>query len=227
VTVARRKLIIVGDSSFAEVACEMFDAAGAYEVVGFAVHRQYLRRETLLGRPVHALDDIEHIHPAAETEAFVALAYRELNRARTRLCAEMKRRGYRLATYVSPQAFVWRNVSIGENCFIFENNVLQPFVTVGNNVILWSGNHIGHHAVLDDNIFIASHVVISGHVHVGANCFLGVNATVADTVRIAADNWIGPNALITKDTAPRQVFRTASTEPSSVDSFRFFKVRND
>lgn len=224
---ARRKLIIIGDSSFAEVACEMFDAAGEYDVVGFAVHRQYLRRESLLGRPVHVLEEIGQTHPPAEADAFVAIAYRELNRARTRLCAEVKGRGYRLISYVSPQASVWRNVTIGENCFIFENNVLQPFVTIGNNVILWSGNHIGHHAVLDDNIFIASHVVISGHVHVGANCFLGVNATVADTVKIAADNWIGPNTLITKDTQPRQVFRTASTEPSPVDSFRFLKVRND
>jgi sugar O-acyltransferase (sialic acid O-acetyltransferase NeuD family) len=225
--VTRRRLIIVGDSSFAEVACEMFDAAGDYEVACFAVHRQYLRRDTLLGRPVHAIEDIARICPPAETEAFVALTYRELNRVRTRICAEMRQRGYRLATYVSPQAFVWRNVRIGENCFIFENNVLQPFVSIGDNVILWSGNHVGHHSVLGDNIFVASHVVISGHVEIGDNCFLGVNATVADTVKIAADNWIGPNTLITKDTGPRQVYRAASTAPSPVDSFRFLRVRDD
>jgi sugar O-acyltransferase (sialic acid O-acetyltransferase NeuD family) len=224
---ARRKLIIVGDSSFAEVACEMFDAAGDYEPVGFTVHRQYLRRRTLLDRPVHALEDIERVCPATEADAFVAVAYRELNRVRTRLCAEVKGRGYRLATYVSPHALVWRNVSVGENCFIFEGNVLQPFVGVGNNVILWSGNHIGHHSVLEDNIFVASHVVISGHCHIGANSFLGVNAAVADTVTIGADNWIGPNVLITKDTKARQVFRTPSTGPSAVDSFRFLQVRSD
>ena len=43
---------------------------------------------------------------------------------------------------------------IGENSFIFENNVIQPFVRVGNNCILWSGNHVGHRTVLRDHVFV-------------------------------------------------------------------------
>jgi sugar O-acyltransferase (sialic acid O-acetyltransferase NeuD family) len=221
---ARRKLVIVGDSSFAEIACEMFEVAGNHEVAAFAVHREYLKRQDLLGRPVCALEDIDRLIPPADADAFVALTYRELNRARTRLCAEMKKKGYRLATYVSPAAFVWRNVTIGENCFIFENNVVQPFVKIGDNVILWSGNHIGHHSTIEDNVFVASHVVISGHVTVGSNTFLGVNATVADTVKIGVDNWIGPNALVTKDTEDDAMYRVDSTPQSRVGSLRFFRV---
>ena len=221
---ARRKLVIVGDSSFAAVACEMFDAAGDYEVAAFAVHRAYLKQDALLDRPVHALEEIDQLCPPAEADAFVALTYRELNRARARLCAEMKAKGYRLATYISPHAFVWRNVTLGENCFIFENNVVQPFVKIGDNVILWSGNHIGHHSSIEDNVFLASHVVISGHVTVGRNTFIGVNATVADTVNIGVDNWIGPNALVTKDTESGAMYRVDSTAKSQVGSLRFFRV---
>ena len=77
------------------------------------------------------------------------------------------------ASYVSPRAFVWRNVKLGEHCFIFENNVLQPFVNIGDNVVLWSGNHIGHHSKIGDHCFVSSHVVVSGFCDIGANCFLG------------------------------------------------------
>lgn len=217
-------LVIVGDSSFAEIACEYFAAASRYEVVGFTVDREFLRRDTLLNRPVFALDELTGRHPPERCTAFVALTYRELNRARARLVAKVKGLGYRLATYVSEHAFVWPNVSIGENSFIFENNVIQPFVSIGNNVIAWSGNHIGHHTVIGDNVFLASHVVISGHVKVGKNCFFGVNATVADSVSIADDNWVGPNTLVSQDTAVGAMYRAEATPVSKVQTYRFFKI---
>lgn len=223
----KRRLIIVGDSSFAEVACEMFHAEGRYEVVGFAVHEKYRARDQLLGRPVHAIEALPSCCPPADQDAFVALTYRELNRTRARIVAEIKAMGYKLATYISPAAFVWPNVVIGENCFIFENNVIQPFCRIGNNVVLWSGNHIGHHSAVDDNVFISSHVVVSGHVTIGRNCFIGVNATIADRVVVADDNWIGPNALITKDTESAGMYRAESTSKSAVSSLRFFKIRRD
>ena len=223
----KRRLLIIGDSSFAEVACELFDEAGEYEVTAFAVSAEFHRRDTLLGRPVHTFDDLA-LHCSPDThDVFVALTYRELNRSRTRLCADMKARGYSLATYVSPRAAVWRNVTVGENSFIFENNVVQPFCTIGNNVILWSGNHIGHHSVIEDNVFMASHVVVSGHCRVGRNTFLGVNATLADQVSIGADNWIGPGTLLTKDTEPDQMYRAESTPKSKVGTKRFFRVKSD
>lgn len=221
------KLVIVGDSSFAEVACELFDEAGEYEVAAFAVSTEFHRRDTLLGRPVHTFDQLALHCPPKTHKVFVALAYRELNRARTRLYADMKARGYSLATYVSPRASVWRNVTVGENSFVFENNVVQPFCTIGSNVILWSGNHIGHHSVIEDNVFIASHVVVSGHCRVGRNTFVGVNATLADQVSIGADNWIGPGTLLTKDTEPDSMYRTESTPKSTVGSKRFFRVKSD
>lgn len=223
----KRRLLIVGDSSFAEIACELFDEEGKYDVTAFAVHESFRKRDSLLGRPLYSLESVAAHCPPETHDAFVALTYRELNRARTRICAEVKRLGYTLATYVSRHAFVWRNVSVGENTFIFENNVVQPFCAIGNNVILWSGNHIGHHSTIEDNVFIASHVVVSGHCHVGRNSFLGVNATLADQVKIATDNWIGPGTLITSDTEKGAIYRTESTGKSPVGTKRFFRLKSD
>ena len=220
------RLVIIGDSSFAEIASVLFDAEGRYQVAAFAVHEAFRGRDTLLDRPVLALEQLNEECPPETHDAFVALTYRELNRARARLCNEIKQKGYRLASYVSPNAFVWPEVPIGENCFIFENNVVQPFCSIGNNVILWSGNHIGHHSTIEDNVFIASHVVVSGHCRIGRNTFIGVNATLADQVSVAADNWIGPATLITKDTEIDAMYRAESTPKSSVGTKRFFRVKS-
>lgn len=221
-----KKLVIVGDSAFAEIAHEYFDADTPYEVVAFSVESAYLKRERLNGLPVVPFENLEHTYPPETHDVFVAVVYTQLNRLRTRLANAAKAKGYCLASYISPRAFVWRNVEIGEHCFIFEDNTVQPFVKIGRNVVLWSGNHIGHHSIIRDNCFISSHVVISGFCDIGENSFLGVNSTIANNLTIGRDNWIGPGVTITRSTEPASLFGPASAEPSRVSSLRYFKIKS-
>ncbi len=221
----RRKLVIVGDSAFAEIAYEYFTHESDYEVVAFAVERAYLKRDSLFSVPVVAFESLAQTFAPAEHDVYVALVYTQLNRLRTRLSQDAKAMGYRLASFISPHAFVWRNVEIGEHCFIFEDNTVQPFVKLGDNVVLWSGNHIGHHSTIGNNCFVSSQVVISGFVDVGENCFLGVNSTVANNVKIGKDCWLAPDVTILKDTGDAVFFKPGNGAVSSVSTLERFKVQ--
>jgi sugar O-acyltransferase (sialic acid O-acetyltransferase NeuD family) len=194
-----RKLIVVGDSAFAEIAYEYFTHDSEYEVVAFAVERAFLKRESLFGLPVVALEEVEAAFAPADHSFYAALVYTQSNALRTRLYRSMKERGFAPASYISPQAFIWRNAVIGEHCFIFEGNVIQPFAEIGENVVLWSGNHIGHHSRIGPNTFISSHVVLSGFVQVGEACFFGVNAAVGNNVTIGNKCLIAAGAVVIGD----------------------------
>jgi len=223
----KRKLVILGDSAFAEVAYECFTHDSEYEVVGFSVESAHLKHDTLFGLPVVPFETIDEHFKPGDVEFYAALVYSQLNRLRTRLYRAAKTKGYRPASYVSTRAFVWHNVQLGEHCFIFEDNTVQPFVRLGDNVVLWSGNHIGHHSAVEDHCFIASHVVVSGFCTVGNSSFLGVNAALANNITIGADNWIGPGVTITSDTEPGQLFKGEQPAPSKVGTKRFFKLKED
>lgn len=201
-----RPLVLIGAGEFAQIACEYFEHDGGRRVVAFCVERGYRRQAKLAGRPIVEYEALAVRHPPSECDLFVAIPASQLNRLRTRFYLDAKRRGYRFATYVSSRAFVWRNAEVGENSFIFEGNVIQPFVRVGNNCVLWSGNHLGHRTVVRDNVFVASHAVISGYCEIGANSFIGVNSTFNDRVKVAHDNIIGSGALVTRDTEPGCVY---------------------
>jgi sugar O-acyltransferase (sialic acid O-acetyltransferase NeuD family) len=220
-----RKLILVGDSAFAEVAYEYFTHDSPYEVVAFAVERPHLKRAELFGLPVVPFDELTTRYEPADHWFYAALVYTQLNRLRARLYQTAKGIGYRPASYVSPRAFVWRNVEIGEHCFIFEDNVLQPFVRIGDNVVLWSGNHIGHHSTIGDHCFISSHVVVSGKCDVGPSCFVGVNATFGNDVSVGPDCLVGAGAVVVKDVPPDTLVRgNLSDAGKGVSARRFFKV---
>lgn len=220
-----KNLLIVGDGEFAEIAYEYFTHDSSFEVAGFAVERDFLKRDRLFDLPVVALEDADRHFSPAEHDAFVAVTYTQLNRVRGRLAQATRAKGYALASYVSSHAFVWRNVQIGDNCFIFENNVIQYHVRLGNNVVLWSGNHVGHRSVIRDNCFISSHVVISGYCDVGESCFFGVNSCLANNLVVARDCIIGAGAVVTKNTQEGKVYRGNPATASNVDSLTLFKVR--
>lgn len=223
---AAKPLVIVGAGETAELACEYFAFDSDREVLGFAIGAEFIKETTLHDRPVVALDQLEATWPPDRCDAFVAIGSNQLNRVRRRQVDDIRARGYRLASYVSSRAFVWRNVEIGENCFVLEHNVLQPFTRVGDNVTLWSGNHIGHRSVIEDDVFMASHIVVSGFCTIGARSFVGVNASFADQIEIAADNFIAMGAVVTASTEPDGVYQGCPAEKRPVSAKRFCRVRD-
>lgn len=220
----QKPIVIVGAGENADIAYEYFTHDSDRSIVAFAVEREYLEAVAHEGLPVIALEDIVELYPPEQFEAFVALSSTQLNRVRQRLFEHVRSLGYDCASFVSPHAFVWRNVKIGQNTFIFENNVLQHLVEVGDNVVLWSGNHVGHRTRIEDHVFIASHVVISGYCTIGEYTFMGVNSSVGDGISIGRDNVVGAGAVVVKDLEPRGVYVGNPAKPTGRDSFDSFGV---
>jgi len=194
----KKKLIIVGTGEFGEIAYEYFTKDSEYNVAAFAVERQYRNKDRLFDLPVVDFEDLQQIYSPTEYEVFVAVTYVKLNRVRRRLFWECKNKGYHCASYVSSCAFIWHNVKIGENVFVFENNTLQYYVEIGNNVILWSGNHIGHRTIIENDCWLTSHNVVSGYCKIGSGSFIGVNATLGDNVVLGKDTVLGAAAVTVK-----------------------------
>jgi sugar O-acyltransferase (sialic acid O-acetyltransferase NeuD family) len=220
-----QRVVVVGAGEQADIAYEYFTHDSPHEVVGFAVDAAYRDSDDHQGLPAVDLERLAEHFPPGEHRAFVAIAAQQLNRVRRRLFDVVKAQGFECVSFVSPHAFVWHNVKIGENCLIFENNVLQHEVSVGDNCVLWSGNHVGHQTSIEEDVFMASHVVVSGYCRIGARSFVGVNSTFGDSVEIAADSVIGAGAVVVKTIAePRGVHVGSPAKPTGRDAFVTFGV---
>lgn len=214
----RKPLVIFGAGEIAQLAHYYFSTDTSYEVVAFTVDAGYVKETTFCGLTVVPFEGLVKAFPPRNFELFVALGYLKLNALRKEKFLAAKAQGYKLASYISSRASVLNNRQIGENCFVLEDNTVQPFVRIGNNVTLWSGNHIGHHSIIHDHTFVASHVVVSGGVEIGEQCFVGVNATIRDHIKVGDRCVIGAGALLLVDAAKESVYPGAATEPSKVPS---------
>jgi len=200
------RLIIFGAGDIGRLAHYYFTRDSEHEVAAFTVDEKYREGDTFLDLPLVPFEEVAKRYPTDEYKMFVALSYARMNKLRAEKYGQAKETGYELASYVSSRCSFLTDHPVGDNCFILEDNTIQPFVKIGNNVTLWSGNHIGHDAVIEDHCFLASHIVVSGYVRIRNNCFIGVNATLRNSITIAPETLIGAGAIIMKDTVEQGVY---------------------
>lgn len=214
------KVIIFGIQDFAELAHYYLENDSEHEVVAFSINESYLSENKIFhGLPIVPFENIENQYSPDEYKFFAPMAPQKMNQLREKVYNDIKSKGYELISYVSSKAILF-NSSIGDNCFILENNTIQPFTSIGNNVILWSGNHIGHHSTIKNHIMFTSHVVLSGHCVVENYCTFGVNSTIRDGLHIAEGTFVAMSASIIKNTEPWSIYKGNPGVKSEISSKR-------
>ena len=200
------QIVIFGNGEIGELAEYYFRTDSEHQIVAFTADDKYIKSDTFCELPLIKFQDIKEKYPPDSYKMFIALSYSNMNKDRAEKYYKAKERGYDLVSYVSSNCTFLTENRVGRNCFILEDNTIQPCVRIGNNVTLWSGNHIGHGSRIENHCFISSHVVVSGHVHIHSFCFIGVNATLHDNIIIAPETLIGAGAVIAKDTIEKGVY---------------------
>ena len=182
------------------------------QVIAFCANKSKIDKEGLLGLPVIAFENIEKKFPPSEFSMFIALAYSEMNKKRTKFFDEAKAKGYELYSFIHPSTKIWDEFEMGENCFILANNVIQPFVKIGNNVLIGSNNLISHNTTIGDNCFITSNVTMGGHITMGKNCFVGLSATINQRIQIGNECIVGAGTIISKNINDKEVYAENSSK---------------
>lgn len=216
------KVIILGTKDTAELAWFYLTHDSPHEVIAFSVNRDYMTNTLFCGLPVVAFEEVENIYPPNEFRFFVPMTARGMNIPREHFYSQAKNKGYRLISYISSKATLFDN-PIGENCFILENNVIQPFVSIGDNVVLWSGNHIGHHTSIKSHNFLTSHVVVSGHCIIEPYCFFGGNACIEEYLHIAEGTFLSMGSRLAKNTDPWSIYTGNPARKRKADSRKFYR----
>ena len=196
-----KKIIIFGTGEIADLAYFYFTNDSSFQIAGFVADDQHIKEETFNNLPVVPFSNVDKLFPPSDYDAHVALSYRKLNLIRKEKYLQMKEKKYTLVSYICSKSTFWQDLSYGDNCFILEDQTIQPTVKIGNNVMIWSGNHIGHGSRIKDHSYLSSQICISGHTVIGESCFVGVNSTFKDFLTIGDRVFISMDASVTNDVA--------------------------
>lgn len=203
------KVVIFGAGGLSRTVAQYLKNDERYSMVGFTVDRDYIVESELDSLPVIAFEDLLDFISPDQCKVLVVLT---LQRVSNRMlgkqkCEEIKRKGYSLLSYISKDAIVSPEVSIGENVIISPGVVVEPFSKIEDGVVVRSMAYIGHDVSLGEYCYIAPRVAMSGGSSIGPHAFVGINATLRGNITVGHDAVIGAGTTILENVEESAVIK--------------------
>ena len=205
------KLIIVGLSTNARHAYEFVKYYDLYEIVGFAVNKEYKTENTFKGLPVYTLETLDKHVKKSEVKLFIALLWNRLNADRRYLFETLSAEGWKFANLISPKASI-RGAIKGVNVWIHDNVVIQNDTVIGNNVAIMAFTIIGADSIVGNHCFFGARSTLGGGCCVGEQCFIGMSCVVFDSTMIGKKCILGACTSIKRNVPDFTLCKTSSDD---------------
>jgi sugar O-acyltransferase (sialic acid O-acetyltransferase NeuD family) len=223
-----KKLIIFGNGIITEAVYnsmiddELFD----FKIECFCVEKKYKKKNKFLDLPNYDFETINKRFKASEYYFFVAVGYQQLNTLRQNILHRVRKKGFRIASYMHYSHKKNSTLKIGKNCFLMKDTIIHPNVKIEDNVFIWGGAIVCHHSKLKKNCWVTAGSKIMGSATIGENTFIAGGSLISHNVTIGKKCFVGANSLINKNLAHNSVVITKPSDKLRMTSDSFLKTFN-
>lgn len=181
-----------------------FSRDSNYIVSAFTVNKSFIKTQSFLKKKIIEFENIEKTHPPDEFTMFVALGPSKVNKIREAKYIEAKSKGYSFANYISPNSVC--NSPLGDNNFIGDMSVINPFVVFGNNNLVWEHVIINNSVKIGNNCYMSPKSSIGTKSIIKDNSIIGTGSTIKTGVTVREETLVGANCYISIDTKKNGVY---------------------
>lgn len=121
--------------------------------------------------------------------------------------------------FIGHNAVIREENVIGDNFKLWNNSVVDYGCTIGNNVKIHCNCYVAQYTHIEDYVFLAPGVVIANDIHPGCKfsdkhlkgptiktgAQIGCNATILPNITIGEDAIVGAGSVVVKDVPNRKV----------------------
>ena len=200
-----KKIIIIGNSSYADTIRYYIENDGQREVVAYAVEKEYLDAQTRNGLPLVDIDNIQDIYDATEYSIIIGIGYKNMNKIRERLFYICIEKGYEIENFIHSTAIIDKNACIGKGNIILERVVVGPNCNIGDGNLIFIGSVLAHDDQVGNFNMFSVNVSIAGFVKIENNCFMGINSTIKNGINVPSSVLVGASAYMSSEVMSGQV----------------------
>ncbi len=190
----QKPLILVGGGGHCKACIDVAEACGAWEIRGILDLPERVG-ESVLGYPILGTDSLIPQYAKEGVWFLVAVGQIRTAEIRRRAYERIKAEKGRLATIVSPMAYVSSSAILGEGVVVMHRALVNAHAVVGNNVIINTMALVEHDAVVADNCHIATGAVVNGGARLGAGCFVGSNAVLVENAVVPECGFVAAGSM--------------------------------
>ncbi len=191
-------ILLAGAGGHARACIDVLELEGRYAVAGLVGLRHEIGTR-VLGYEVLGTDADLPALKAGCPDALVTVGQIKTPEVRMGLFDILEKAGFRLATIVSPRAYVSPHARLGPGTIVLHGAVVNAGAVVGRNCIINSQALVEHDSVIGDHCHISTNSAINSGVRVGSGTFVGSNASVRQGIVIGERCLIGMGQRVLKE----------------------------
>jgi sugar O-acyltransferase (sialic acid O-acetyltransferase NeuD family) len=191
-------LILIGGGGHCRSCIDVIEQEGKYTIYGILDPKE--RKETKIsGYPVLGADDL--LNELIEEGHHFLITVGQIKSAAIRigLYKKLTAGGAKLATVISPKAYVSATASVAEGSIVLHSAIINAGSFIGFNTIINSMSLIEHDSQIGNHVHISTGVIINGGCSVGHESFIGSGTIIANNINIGDNIVIGAGSVVIKD----------------------------
>lgn len=191
-------LILVGGGGHCRSCIDVVEAEGRFSILGIVDIEQKVGQD-VFGYPIIGHDgDLPSL--ARDGHAFlVTIGQITTASPRVRLFARLLSLGAKLASVISPSAYVSKRAAVGQGTIIMHHALVNCGAQVGKNCVINTKALIEHDASVADHCHISTGAAVNGGARVSERAFLGSGSVVWNQVTVGPDVVVSAGSLVRKD----------------------------
>jgi sugar O-acyltransferase (sialic acid O-acetyltransferase NeuD family) len=187
-----KNIILIGAGGHCKSCIDVIEQTNQYEIKGILDPNKI---EPLLGYPIINKPD-EYIEQLVKKDYYFLITIGQIKTAKTRvrIYELLKKYNAKIATIISPLAYVSKHATIKEGTIIMHYALVNADATIEENCIINSKALIEHDALIGKHTHISTGAIINGGVEVLKESFFGSGAISKEYIKV--DGFIKAGSLI-------------------------------
>ncbi len=190
----RQSLVLLGGGGHCKACIDVIEATGEWSILGI-LDLPGRVGEQVLGYPVVGTDEEVGDYVINGARFLVCLGQIRTADLRRRAYERVKAAGGKLATIVSPLAYVSPRATLGEGTIVMHRAVVNVSASIGDNVIINTMALVEHDATVGNHCHVSTAAVLNGGATIGVGSFVGSNAVVIQGATVLEDDFVPAGAV--------------------------------
>lgn len=209
-------LILIGGGGHCRSCIDVIESEGRYNIIGILDQKDQIG-EIVSGYKVIGNDDDIFIYAQKDYFFLITIGQLENPELRIKIFNLIKKYNGKLATVISPRAYISRTASVGDGSIIMHDALVNAHAVIGYNCIINTKALIEHDCNISSHSHISTSSVVNGGVTIGKGSFFGSNAVSKQGVKIKSNSFIKAGSCYVKEKKNKKVSFLTTIYPINID----------
>ncbi|WP_300440105.1 acetyltransferase [Christiangramia sp.] len=190
----RPEIVLVGGGGHCHSVLDVIEQENRFKIKGIIDNNLPVNYNVLNYKIIGGDDDIVDL---AKDQVYFLITVGQIKSysVRLKLAKLLQKHECKIASVVSPRAYVSQHAKIGRGTVVMHNAFVNANVEIGDYCIINTNAGIEHDSIIGDFCHVSTGAIVNGDCEVGDGCFFGSNSTISNGKIVKTNSIIGAGSF--------------------------------